>query len=179
MTAAPAHAVDAATLKRWIDAGEAVVVDVREPDEHAREHIPGARLEPLSRFDPARARGNGHKVVLHCKSGRRSAEALARLGPGAGAFHLQGGLEAWKQAGLPVEANPRAPISIMRQVQITAGTFVLAGTALGVFVSPWFLIVPAFFGAGLAFAGASGTCGMAALLWYMPWNRALRGAACG
>lgn len=178
MTTMTTHEIDASTLKKWMDSGEAVVVDVREPDEHAREHIPGARLEPLSRFDPARVSGNGHKVVLHCKSGRRSSEALARLGPQAGAFQLQGGLDAWKKAGLPIEANPRAPISIMRQVQITAGTCIVAGTALGVFVSPWFLIVPAFFGAGLAFAGASGTCGMAAMLWYMPWNRALRGASC-
>jgi hypothetical protein len=48
---------------------------------------------------------------------------------------------------------------------------VIAGAAAGVWVSPWFLVVPAFFGAGLVFAGATGTCGLAAVLARMPWNR--------
>ena len=48
---------------------------------------------------------------------------------------------------------------------------VLVGSALSALVSPWFLIVPAFFGAGLAFAGVTGTCGLAWLLLKQPWNR--------
>jgi hypothetical protein len=56
-------------------------------------------------------------------------------------------------------------------MQLTVGAFVLGGTALGYFVSPWFFIVPAFFGSGLIFAGASGFCGMMSLLSMMPWNR--------
>ena len=47
-----------------------------------------------------------------------------------------------------------------------------AGVALGVFVSPWFLILPAFVGCGLMFAGITGWCGMALLLAKMPWNKA-------
>jgi rhodanese-related sulfurtransferase len=102
------------------------------------------------------------------------------MGGGVEAFNLAGGIEAWKQAGLPVEVDRAVSrISIMRQVQIVAGSFVLAGAALAYWVSPWFLIVPAFFGAGLLFAGLSGTCGMAALLSVMPWNRAAgQGAHC-
>jgi hypothetical protein len=42
---------------------------------------------------------------------------------------------------------------------------------LAAFVSPWFLILPAFLGAGLTFAGLTGTCGMASALGMMPWNR--------
>jgi hypothetical protein len=56
-------------------------------------------------------------------------------------------------------------------VQLIAGTMVLAGVALGALVSPWFLVLAAFFGAGLTFAGATGTCGLALLLMKMPWNR--------
>jgi len=182
--AAPIQEVDPATLKTWLDDGRALVVDVREADEHARERIAGSRLMPLSGFDPREVpASNGQKVVLHCRGGRRSADAAGRLiaAGHAGAIHLRGGLEAWKAAGLPLESNPKIPISIMRQVQITVGSLVLVTTVLGVLVSPWILVLTGFFGAGLLFAGASGTCGMAAVLSLMPWNRAIRcaGGSCG
>jgi hypothetical protein len=47
---------------------------------------------------------------------------------------------------------------------------VLTGIGLGLAVSPWFLALAAFFGAGLTFAGATGTCGLALLLMRLPWN---------
>jgi hypothetical protein len=50
---------------------------------------------------------------------------------------------------------------------------VLAGVALGTLVNPWFLALAAFFGAGLTFAGATGTCGLALVLMRLPWNRPL------
>lgn len=173
----PVVEIDAATLRQWIEQGRAVVVDVREPDEHARERIPGSRLVPLSRFDPAQVPAPPDaNVVLHCKGGVRSAQAAARLvGAGrAGVMHLKGGLDAWKSAGGPTEQNPRVPISIMRQVQITVGVLVLATCALAWLASPYFLALTAVLGAGLLFSGATGTCGMAAVLALMPWNRAVR-----
>ncbi len=48
---------------------------------------------------------------------------------------------------------------------------VLTGVALGAFASTWFLVIAAFFGAGLTFAGATGTCWLALLLMKAPWNR--------
>ncbi|WP_353203718.1 DUF2892 domain-containing protein [Sphingomonas sp.] len=62
---------------------------------------------------------------------------------------------------------------MMRQVQIVAGSLVLTGVVLGWLVSPYFFGVSAFVGAGLTFAGISGFCGMARLLGYLPWNRAV------
>lgn len=59
----------------------------------------------------------------------------------------------------------------MRQVQITAGSLVLTGVLLGLFVAPGFFGLSAFVGAGLIFAGVTGWCGMANLLRVMPWNR--------
>ena len=59
----------------------------------------------------------------------------------------------------------------MRQVQITAGSMVVLGIVLALLVSPWFMALSAFVGAGLAFAGLSGTCAMASLLAQMPWNK--------
>jgi hypothetical protein len=58
----------------------------------------------------------------------------------------------------------------MRQVQIAAGSLVVAGTLLGAFVHPAWLVLSGFVGAGLVFAGITNTCGLALLLARMPWN---------
>lgn len=167
-------AISAQELKRLLDANEAVLIDIRESDEHAREHILGARLAPLSAIDSHDFdRDRGKTAIFHCKSGMRTqSNAAALLGKGfKQAHYLQGGIEAWKQAGFPVHSNRGAPIEIMRQVQITAGLLVLLGLGLGVLVDPIFLLLSAFVGAGLTFAGTTGWCGMAMMLKTMPWNR--------
>ena len=157
-----------------LKAGSLTLVDIREPDEFAREHIQGAISAPLSRIEHAHLRIEpGQDVVFHCRSGGRTASACDRLaavvdGP---AFVLEGGLEAWKRDGLPVTTDRRRPIEVMRQVQIAAGSLVVAGVVLGAFVHPGFLALSAFVGGGLAFAGLSGWCGMARLLQLAPWNR--------
>jgi UDP-3-O-[3-hydroxymyristoyl] glucosamine N-acyltransferase len=103
---------------------------------------------------------------------------FARLRPGAqlGAeVHIGNFVEVKNAtlaaAGLPVAEDRRAPIEIMRQVQIVAGSLVLAGVLLGAFVAPGFYGLAGFVGSGLVFAGASGTCAMANILRRMPWNR--------
>jgi rhodanese-related sulfurtransferase len=180
------HVQDAtpAQVRQWLESGQAVLIDVREPDEHAREKIVGAALMPLSRFDPASAASKaapGQRLVFHCRSGRRAAEACRMAGAAAGqtpVANMAGGIEAWKQANLPVQVDTRAPaMSIMRQVQLVVGVGVLIGAALAWWVHPGFVIIPAFLGAGLAFAGATGTCGLAAVLSRMPWNRGAPAAA--
>jgi len=164
-----------AEVRDAMERGEIVLIDVREPAEHAGERIPGSRLLPLSKFDADQARSlaGGKPIVLHCRGGNRSGQACQKmLNAGAeGATHLAGGIEAWNKAGLPIERDAKAPISIMRQVQITAGSLVLIGAVLGYFVSPWFIGLSGFVGAGLLFAGLTDTCGMAMLLAKMPWNR--------
>jgi rhodanese-related sulfurtransferase len=165
--------------------GEAILVDVREPDEHARERIPGSRLVPLSRFDPQQAATGlkfGQALVLHCRSGRRSADAArmaASLGEeGLRVVNMSGGIEAWKSAGLAVEVNRAAPkMSVMRQVQLAIGAGVLTGSALAWLVHPGFIALAAFFGAGLVFAGLTGTCGLATVIGKLPWNRGAGGSA--
>jgi hypothetical protein len=112
-------------------------------------------------------------IVVVCRTGVRAtiaAEALARAGRRARV--LEGGIQAWRRAGLPLrQGRKRLPVD--RQVQLVVGLMVLAGVALGALVSPWFLLVAAFFGAGLTFAGATGTCALALVLMRMPWNRPL------
>jgi rhodanese-related sulfurtransferase len=160
--------------KRLLDAG-AVLIDIRGPDEHARERIPGARNHPVDRLtgldDQPKA------AIFHCRSGQRTATHAAKLAA-AGvceAYIVDGGIEAWKKAGLPVLRDTRQPIEMQRQVQIAAGVLVLLGVVLGYVASPAFYGISAFVGAGLTFAGISGWCGMAQLLALMPWNRPTTG----
>jgi len=88
-----------------------------------------------------------------------------------GGYLLDGGLDAWRKANLPVEEDRSQPLEIMRQVQIAAGSLVLIGVLLGLTVAPGWFGLSGFVGAGLVFAGTTGWCGMAHLLSIMPWNR--------
>ena len=87
------------------------------------------------------------------------------------AYIVEGGLDAWKKAGLPMILDRSQPIDVMRQVQIAAGSLVLLGIVLGALLAPGFYVLSGLVGAGLVFAGATGFCGMARLLALMPWNR--------
>jgi hypothetical protein len=62
-------------------------------------------------------------------------------------------------------------ISLERQVRIAAGSLVLTGVLLTYFVHPGFIVLSAFVGAGLVFAGVTDWCGMGLLLAKMPWNQ--------
>ncbi len=177
------HEVEPAVVADWLAAGEASLVDVREADEFRREHIKGARSMPLSAFDvPAfkdqLGREPGRKVVLHCASGARAREAARAITEAAGAevWLLAGGLQGWRRAGFAIERG-KAPLPLMRQVQIAAGGMALLGFILGVLVSPWWHALSGFVGAGLLMAGITGFCGMANLLQVMPWNRPARAAS--
>ena len=150
----------------------AMLIDIRDGDEHARERIPEAVNLPLAQIDKLPITTG--PIIFHCRSGMRTAANAAQLAAaarGAPAYILEGGLEGWRGAGLATVADKSQPIEIMRQVQIAAGGLVLAGVLLGTFLAPAFLALSAFVGAGLIFAGATGWCGMAALLRALPWNR--------
>ena len=81
------------------------IVDVREPGEFASGHVPGAINQPLSRFDPERL-PKDRPVVLVCKSGGRSAQALgkARAAGRADVRHYAGGTMGWQGRGGAIEA---------------------------------------------------------------------------
>jgi rhodanese-related sulfurtransferase len=153
----------------------APLIDIREADEYARERISGAQNVPLSRMtkiDTSRATA----VIFHCRSGARTAANTSRLADAASCpiYVLEGGLDAWRKAGLPVVTDRRQPLELMRQVQLAAGGLVLIGIVLGFLLAPAFFGLSALVGAGLMFAGATGWCGMARLLTLMPWNRRAR-----
>jgi rhodanese-related sulfurtransferase len=152
----------------------ATLIDIRNEDEYARERIPQARNIPVARIGESPLATQGASaVIFQCKSGARTAANAAKLAAAAGcdAYILEGGLDAWKRANLPVALDRKQPIEIMRQVQITAGLLVLTGVVLGASVSSMFYVLAGLIGAGLTFSGISGTCAMASLLRRMPWNR--------
>lgn len=157
---------------------DVMLIDIRGHDEWRREHISGARSFPLEQLKPGcfskSFLSENETVVFHCQSGMRTNNAVAQLKGAvypAKALIMQGGLNAWKAAGYPVEIDHRQPLPLMRQVQITAGTLSLFGSLAGAALSPAFYIIPGLVGTGLVFAGVTGWCGMAKLLAIMPWNR--------
>lgn len=169
------HKLSPQDVQGRLATGRAVLVDIREPDEFARAHIASALSQPLSVLERAHLTVDpGTDVIFTCRTGMRTAGACDRLAARVegDAYVLDGGLEAWAKAGLPIEQNRRAPLEINRQVQMTAGLLILTGVALGFAVAPAWFGLSAFVGAGLTFAGVTGTCGMARLLMLAPWNRA-------
>lgn len=167
--------IDPQTVAARLKAGDITLVDIREADEFAREHILGAVSLPLSQVEQAKLKLEpARDVVFHCKSGMRTQANCVRLSERVDgeAFLLEGGLDAWKQASLPVAGNAGAPLPMNRQVQITAGLLTLTGVLTGTFVHPAGYALAGFIGAGLTFAGISGWCGMANVLAVMPWNKA-------
>jgi rhodanese-related sulfurtransferase len=175
-TASGSSSVSPAQAAQLLEHGQANMVDVREVDEHRREHVAGAALHPSSMFSvtgfPAAV--PGRRTLVLCRSGGRAGKVVAAL-QAAGRQDvavIEGGITAWRASGLPVVTDVSAPMPIVRQVMITVGVLVLACTALAATVSPWFLAAIGFMGAGLVFAGATGICAMATVLAKMPWNRA-------
>lgn len=100
--------LDAETVHAMLASGEAVLVDVREDEEFAEERIAGAHLFPMSDFEVENwPQFDGRTTIIMCLGGIRSA-AIARKLLSSGhswATHLKGGLNAWKDAGLPVESG--------------------------------------------------------------------------
>ncbi|MBK7748110.1 MAG: rhodanese-like domain-containing protein [Candidatus Obscuribacter sp.] len=148
------------------------LIDVRSPIEYEVEHIDGAINIPLDKLETriSEVPRQGELVVI-CRSGKRAERGAYTLaGQGFNPKVLSGGMLAWREAKLPViEGKKMLPIE--RQIQLVVGLGVLTGVLLGVLVDRWFLLIPAFFGAGLTFAGLSGTCALGILLGKAPWNQ--------
>ncbi|MBM3548328.1 MAG: rhodanese-like domain-containing protein [Alphaproteobacteria bacterium] len=98
---------DPRTIADLMAKGEATLVDVRESEEFRALRIPGARLVPLSAFDPAKAQPKpGAQLVLHCAAGVRcgtAAQILRASGYQGEILRMAGGIKAWRAEGLPVE----------------------------------------------------------------------------
>lgn len=101
--------IDVHTLAAWLEAGTAVVVDVREDEEWEEWHLPAATLLPMSDFEPEQLPERaGKALVIQCRSGVRSAAVARRLIHREGfaeVYNLAGGIIAWKDAGFEVRSG--------------------------------------------------------------------------
>jgi rhodanese-related sulfurtransferase len=167
--------INAETLQNWLDNNEVVIVDVREPAEHEAERISGAILLPLASVSKnTLPKFDKKKLVIHCRSGKRSHNACDRLlqeDPNLEIYNLEGGISAWSNSGCKIIKSGKFFLPLDRQVQLTIGLGVVLGSVLGYFLNPIFFLFSGFFGAGLCFAGLTGYCGLAVLMAKMPWNK--------
>jgi rhodanese-related sulfurtransferase len=96
-------------------AGSADLVDVREQFEFVAGHAPGARHLPLGEIGlQLGTLDHGRRLILVCRSGQRSATATAQLtAAGFDAINLEGGMQAWAAAGLPVRSPEGGPGAVV------------------------------------------------------------------
>lgn len=155
------------------------LLDVRTPGEYASAHIRGAYNVPLDTLGEHAGEIRAAlraPLVLVCQAGQRARKAEEALrSAGLENLHvLDGGMNGWAAAGLPVMYG-RKKMSLERQVRIAAGALAAMGGLLSATVDSAFGWLAAFVGGGLVFAGITDTCGMAMLLARLPYNRT---AAC-
>lgn len=151
---------------------KSIVIDVRAPGEYHSEHISFAKNIPLDQIkNHIEDLRQYEHVYVQSNTGNRSKEGCKQLETfGFQSLHnITGGISEWKKQGLPV-VKGKGSISIMRQVQITAGVLALLGAILAHWNFNW-IYLSGFIGAGLLFSGLSGTCAMATILGKMPWNK--------
>lgn len=151
---------------------QASLVDVRSPGEFASRRLAGSINIPMPGLAAESSRLDKNKpVVLLCARGKMAYEAARRL-QALGFLDvrvIEGGLKACA-AGQTLEGEGGAwPME--RQVRLAAGSLVLTGAVLGWLFHPAFWLLSAGVGAGLVYSALTDTCGMAALLAWMPWNR--------
>ncbi len=168
--------ITAQELQAQLEASsDLTLLDVRTPAEFRSGHVPGAVNLPLDQIEknPQEAlKASSGDLVLMCESGKRACLASGHLestdSPPLTIF--KGGMSEWRSQNLPIEGSSNS-ISIERQVRIAAGTLMLTGILLSLWVHPGFLALSGFVGAGLIFAGITDTCGMGLMLAKARWNR--------
>ena len=172
------HSVSVKELSDLHAAAPVELVDVRTPIEFREVHATMARNVPLNDLDPkaimeARNGSADQPLYLICRSGGRSSKACQKFIDAGftNIVNVDGGTSAWDAAGLPVQRGKKA-VSLERQVRICAGLIALSGSVAAlVSGNVYWAGIPAFIGAGLAFAGITDTCGMGMVLARMPWNQ--------
>lgn len=161
--------------EEMLKAGEAILVDVRDNDMFQAERIVYAASVPVEQLNQhlSSLAAQPKKIIFQCMRGMKSQQAcdLAK-DLGDKVYNLEGGLTAWKAAGLPTLANASSnKMSLVRQMQITLGIVLLAIFILG-YLGLGFIgyLVPVI-GVVLIMAGLVGCCPLMRILGCMPWNK--------
>ena len=155
--------ITAQTLNEWMSASDVILIDVREPNEFDQERIKGAIHAPLSTvaFDQLNLKGK-KRIVFQCRSGKRSQLACDKIADDISdemeLYSLEGGILAWKEAGLAVLSgtdNPsncqwKCPTSFptyLHRLCFMSGLAIFVIMALSAAVSPdfvWGFVLLAF-----------------------------------
>lgn len=102
----PFTRVSVTEAKQMLDAGDVAFIDVREPGEYAEGHAEGTKLIPLNSVFPRQSElPEDRDLLFICKMGQRSALACeyAAAAGRSRLFNVEGGTEAWREAGLPMD----------------------------------------------------------------------------
>lgn len=159
---------------------KAILIDVREDDEFKTEHISYAISLPLSNISNFAQYINPspqQKIIFQCQHGKRAEKACrvittSHLGfKQDDIFTIDGGIEGWRKAHLPLVRATKAKLPVFRQVQIIIGLLVLIFSLLGLFGQIWATYLAGFLGFAFAIAGITGWCGLGILLSKAPWNK--------
>jgi rhodanese-related sulfurtransferase len=161
----------------WLKSGEAILVDVREPEEFASSHIIYAQSLPLSSIEShisSLQLPENIKIITQCLSGKRGEKAcvlINSLNTHQPVFNIEGGISSWQAAGLPTIGQRTPKFSIFRQIQIIVGGLILSLIILGFWGLTLAFAIAGLFAGALMFAGITGWCGLAMILRHMPWNK--------
>jgi len=169
--------ISAKNAHNMLTQGDAILIDVREPDEFKIRHIPYAHSIPLSSVsNMMRFMDIPHdkKIIMQCLAGKRGEQACGIIHGNLkhDIFNIEGGLTAWEDSGLPVIGNKEPKFSIFRQVQMIMGSLIAFLIFLGFWGLTFMFALAGLFAFALAVAGFTGWCGLALLLNKMPWNKA-------
>ena len=100
--------VDVTTAKQWLDKDQAILIDVREPAEYALQKIVGAALHPVGSISVNSIPQTDKKILIYCQKGARGSNACQKLmteNEELEVYNIEGGIEAWHQAGLATESS--------------------------------------------------------------------------
>lgn len=150
------------------------ILDVRTGGEFETVHIPGSYNVPL---DTLAEHVNDladleHPVVLVCQSGGRASQAHGKLASaGKDRLHiLEGGMNAWLEAGGEVARGDKQRWAVDRQIRLMAGTVALGSVLLSTVVpkAKW---IAAGVGAGLTYVSITDNCPITPMVAKLPYNR--------
>ena len=128
------------------------LIDIRSPHEFDEAHVPGSDNQPLGSgagFD------EGEAVVFLCRTGKRTQMNEGELASlcQARAYLIDGGLEAWREAGLPVSAEAERPSGFEGGTLTFGGGLIFVGLLFGWLRTSWWLIIPALVAIDMILAG--------------------------
>jgi rhodanese-related sulfurtransferase len=163
----------------WLDHHEAILIDVRGDNAYKALHVPHSlHASDVEHIAALIAAHPTERVILLCQNGNQSTQISQSLQQQAADYAgilfyiLDGGLNAWRNAGLPVIRDSGAFLPIEQQVEIGLGSVILLGILFSWLFSGLWLTLSIAVAVGMIYAGLTGWYGFHQLALLLPWNKA-------